>query len=1385
VPKALHTPSPVPIPDSSWLAAIVASSDDAIISKDLNSIIRTWNGGATQLFGYHATEAIGRPVTMLIPDGRKDEEAAILERIRRGERLDHYETVRQRKDGTLVHVSLTVSPINDADGRVIGASKIARDISDRKLAEQAVQQSEERFRLLASHAPVGIFLSDRNGRCIFVNDEWSRMAGLPLERAQGDGWADALHPEDRERVLAGWREAVTAGRPSTSEFRFQRPDGGTVWLHGNAVQIRDRNGRSYLGSCIDITARKQAELQAAFLHDLSDRLADLTDPDQIMNEGQEMLGRHLAVDRCYFFEMIQSENLAIVRHDWHQPGMRSTAGHHRLDDFGSRDFLALLARPRNAIADVMTHPVTRHRTAGYVALEMRGLATSTLTKGGRRMLSLAVSTREPRAWSSAELNLLENITARVWPAIERARAARDLRESEQLYRAVGESINYGVWVCDAEGRNTYASDSFLKLLGISQEQCSNLGWADLLHPDDVADTKAAWAECSRSGTSWERKHRFRGADGRWHPVLARGVPVRDEAGRIIRWVGLNLDISEIEEAQDMSRRRMAVLEKLNEVGAALVAEHELGKIVQHVTDVGREVSEAAFGAFFYNLHDAGESAAPALSGSQPDAFANFAKPRAAAMFGPASRGRVIRTADVPAESRHSKNPFPGKRDGGLPVRSLLAVPVISRSGEVLGGLFFGHPEPAVFTAEAETVVVALAAQAAIAIDNARLYAALQRELAEQRRTETMLRESETRWRQLAEAMPHLVWTCLPDGQCDYLSPQWVRYTGANEVEQLGDGWLEFVHVDDRDRVTQEWSAAVGRGAVFDVEFRIRGADGGYRWFKTRAVPIRDHEGRIVKWYGSNTDVDEFRRIEQAIRESERQLRLVTDHAPIFLAHCDRQHRFKFVNRTYAERYGRAVNEILGRHVSELTGTEAYASFRKHMDECLTGRRVEFEQEIPYVTLGRRWMRVIYEPERAGDGAVIGLVAVIVDISARKQVEFELEKARDEALAASRAKDDFFAALSHELRTPLSPVLLMASDAANNPALPREIRDDFETIRSNISLEARLIDDLLDLTRITRGKLLLEKHPLDIHGVLRDALGNLRAEFAGKRLELAFATGRPPQVLGDAVRLQQVLWNLLKNAAKFTAVDGHIRVSTSLPADGQRLIIEIADNGIGLSPGELKHIFEPFAQGEHATNQGAHRFGGLGLGLAISRNLVEMHQGRLHAHSAGRNQGATFVIELPLASASGSVPPIPAAQAEGAPAAEPAVARSRVLLVEDHASTRAAVQKLLTRRGLDVTVAGSATEALAIAAGQTFDFVLSDVGLPDGDGYQLFTQLRKQQPDLRGIAMSGYGMEEDLQRSREAGFSSHLVKPVSIAAIEKALADLPKSPSRPPVSPQSP
>lgn len=375
-----------------------------------------------------------------------------------------------------------------------------------------------------------------------------------------------------------------------------------------------------------------------------------------------------------------------------------------------------------------------------------------------------------------------------------------------------------------------------------------------------------------------------------------------------------------------------------------------------------------------------------------------------------------------------------------------------------------------------------------------------------------------------------------------------------------------------------------------------------------------------------------------------------------------------------------------------------------------------------------------------------------------------QAARAQAEAENRAKDQFLAVLSHELRTPLSAVMMSVSALEQEGDIPERSCELLSIIKRNVNLEARLIDDLLDITRISRGKLELRKELVDLHEQIHDTVVTCcGSEIQTKGVEISLSLNAARHhVLGDPARLQQVLWNLVKNAVKFTPEGGAVSITT-FDGDAGNTVIEVKDTGIGIDAEALPKIFHAFEQADRDITR---KFGGLGLGLAICRALVEMHGGSISAHSGGPNQGATFRVELPPAPA--ATPKHHGLRPSGPLRASNGERGVSILLVEDHPDTARAMKTLLNLRGYDVRSAGSIAEALAAADDSTFDVLVSDIGLPDGSGLELMRQLLTRRP-VKGIALSGFGMEEDVNRSREAGFAEHLTKPIDLKQLEAAIA----------------
>jgi PAS domain S-box-containing protein len=472
----------------------------------------------------------------------------------------------------------------------------------------------------------------------------------------------------------------------------------------------------------------------------------------------------------------------------------------------------------------------------------------------------------------------------------------------------------------------------------------------------------------------------------------------------------------------------------------------------------------------------------------------------------------------------------------------------------------------------------------------------------------------------------------------------------------------------------------------------------------------------------------------------------------------------YANQRFADMVGQPLERVISANVSAYFSVTAWGEIRSlftgHQEvvKCETILPQRREKSLP-VNLTASLLPL--------EGQAV-LCVVVTDLSAQKQNE-DLRLAKEVAEKANLAKDTFLAALSHELRTPLNPVLMLASEAAENRELPSRVRADFATICNHIELEARLIDDLLDLTRITHGKLSLAMEPIDGQAILANAVETLKPDLEAKGITVSIAAEQESIVVrGDAVRLQQVFWNVLKNAIKFTPQNGSIKISTRLLPEDRMFVVTISDTGMGMTNEELDHIFETFAQGDHAKARGAHQFGGLGLGLSISKMIMRMHSGDVRAQSGGRGKGATFTIEVPLAT------PLPGETLEKN--AHDKLARQRVtrlpgsmsiLLVEDHESTREALTRLLVRRGHVVSVAATAAEARILAEQRSFDLVISDIGLPDENGFDLMKELHRRY-NLKGIALTGYGSEQDVISSQSSGFLSHLTKPIRMESLETAL-----------------
>jgi PAS domain S-box-containing protein len=533
------------------------------------------------------------------------------------------------------------------------------------------------------------------------------------------------------------------------------------------------------------------------------------------------------------------------------------------------------------------------------------------------------------------------------------------------------------------------------------------------------------------------------------------------------------------------------------------------------------------------------------------------------------------------------------------------------------------------------------------------------------------------------------------------------------------------------------------------------------------------------------DISERQRAERERAAKEAELELITSRTPLLLTRCSRDGRYVFVNRACAEFFGRRPQDILGRAIPEILGNEAFATIEPYIQRVLSGESVDFEIEIPYAHSGRRFMRALYSPDRNERGEVIGWIATVSDITERKRVEDDLRRtaalleesnqaehaAKQEAELANHLKDQFLATVSHELRAPLNAVLGWAEMLRTGKLDDSRRQRALEAVYANARRQARLIDDLLDVSRIVSGKMQVTRSAVDLRGVVRGALETVQPSAEAKGIyvhtEVDASLG---SVLGDATRLQQILSNLLTNAVKFTPDSGDVRLAIRRADNVVEMIV--SDNGKGIASDFLPWVFEPFRQADGSTTRS---YGGLGLGLAIVKHLVEAHGGTVTADSAGEGQGATFTVRLPLIAAYADESESPTSTAKQATGDGLSLGGVTVLVVDDDPESRELVTVLLEDAGAFVFSAASAAEALDVLQRQHVDLLLADIAMPGEDGYSLVRNVRALESTSKAripaVALTSFTGEDNQQRSLEAGFQLHIGKPAESRTLVDAVASL--------------
>jgi PAS domain S-box-containing protein len=1057
-----------------------------------------------------------------------------------------------------------------------------------------LQASERRLKLIINSLPAHIAYVDSNQRYRFANRGYRKQFRRRSGGLRGRTVREVIG-EENYRIVQPQVEAALRGERQRYEFDLCTIEGESRRLEATYVPHRLDDG-SVVGCFIlvvDITGRMQAVEDTRLLSEISRGIQLAASAEALWEAVVRAVGEHLQVARCFFVEVDEANDRGIVRCDYRR-GAPPGAGEYRLSDYGDiRDDVRVGRTVING--DAKSNP----RTAAlyekvYSPAGERAYIAVPLRREDRWAGVLVVSAPEPRKWQPHEIALLEAVAERAWYALEKLRMDSELRKKEERFKATFENAAVGIAHVSPDGRWLEVNQRLCDIVGYSREELMTQTFGDITHPDDLeADWKQARLLLAGKIENYSTDKRYYRKDGS------------------IVWI--NLTRSLMRKADGSPDYFISFVE---DIDARKRAEGKLREREERLLLASRA---AGLGIFEWDV------AADRAVWENERMYEIFGHTRA---DGTLSKVQLIERYVHPDDAAALEQTLAGGMKSGRPFHIVYR---IRRKDGALRWLELAGEFESAHSGAPIRMIGVLA------------------DITERQQAEEKLRESEERFRLLADTAPVLIWTSGVDKLCNFFNKAWLAFTGRTMEQELGNGWTEGVHTEDYDRCVETYVRSFEAREAFKMEYRLRRYDGEYRWLLDHGIPRFSSSGQFLGYIGSCIDITERKQAE--------------------------------------------------------------------------AERAQLAQE---------------------------------------------QAARAAAEAATRSKDEFLAIVSHELRSPLSAILgytrMLRSDSVDRNVINKVTA----VVERNGKAQLQIIEDLLDSARVVTGKLRIEPAPVDLVPVLESALDTVRAAAEAKGvILLADFAPLPEETIGDSTRLQQIVWNLLANAVKFTPKGGRIELRMESDADNVR--ISVSDTGKGIEAEFLPFVFDRYRQ---ADTSSARRYGGLGLGLSLVKNLVELHGGTITAASDGKGRGATFTVVLPRGRRESFPTETPAvspreSRREGAVPMDQTVSLKgvNVLVVDDQEEARVVLTQALSEYGAQVTTLSSGAEAMTLLsdppAGMRPDVLILDIAMPDEDGYTVLKRVLalNAEPPIPAIALTAYGRSEDRLRALQAGFDMYVAKPV--------------------------